>query len=210
MERSNYLDDIRKREVRNTPSVAIDTDTNKGTQCDPGFWIDTKLIKGHSSSDTETGLNMQLLSTNEPRQSVSLRGYVNVDEKQLIPDGNGGYFVHIEARDIKRFKAREGDGNNRRHPPSHPRSQYRPNSEQNDQPAFRNQPRPFQRSPQNDRYGPRPVFNRDHENYYQSPRGSQSTSGNWRDRRDDGRKRNYNHGSLRAEPRDNQNEKSND
>lgn len=209
MERTNYLDDIRKREIRNVPSIAIDTDTNKGTQCDPGFWIDTKLIKGHSSPDSETGLNMQLLSTNEPRQSVSLRGYVNIREKHLIPDSNGGYFVHIEQRDIERFKPREGDANHRRLPPSNLSHQNRPNSTQNDQFMFINQQRPFQPSPPNNRYGGRPMSYRDHENYYQSSFGSQSTHGPRTDKRIDQRKRNYSHVNWRTESLDNHNAKSN-
>lgn len=109
MERNNYLDDIKRIERLNVPSIAIDTDSDKGTQCPPGFWISKESLPRRTSTDSDSEAFDRPPKPDGPNQVVNLRGYVNVDRTDLIPDGRGGYFVHVERSDISRFEPRETD-----------------------------------------------------------------------------------------------------
>lgn len=110
MERANYLDKLKqlrgKGEGQNKPpfgsllepSLAIDTDTDKGTQTNRGFWIDERSIPAyHRSAATSTDSHIS-----EQKQVVNLIGCVNARRKDLIPDGRGGFFVHVTRKDIQR------------------------------------------------------------------------------------------------------------
>lgn len=75
-------------------SLAIDSETEKGTQTNDGFWVcDTNVRhrnNGHGRPQR----------TNIDPQQVSLMGCANIQRADLIPDGRGDYFVHIRKCDI--------------------------------------------------------------------------------------------------------------
>lgn len=115
MERQNYLDhivEIEKTTKKKTTTIAIDTDVDKGTQSQSGFWVSKQLIRqsqkqkhGDSSNDTDTSSSDDATPAESQRETaksaVRLRGCVNVESADLIPDGRGGYFVHITKGDIQ-------------------------------------------------------------------------------------------------------------
>lgn len=77
----------------------MDTDCDKGTQTNRGFWLDESSIQPHHRQHgytTDSHIPDQML------KQVNLVGCVNVRRKDLIPDGRGGYFVHITKREIER------------------------------------------------------------------------------------------------------------
>lgn len=81
------------------PSLAIDTDNDKGTQTNVGFWIDeSKIPAYHRSVTLGTGSH----PSDQTQKQVNLYGDVNVRRKDLIPDGRGGFFVHVTRKDIQR------------------------------------------------------------------------------------------------------------
>lgn len=114
MERSNYLEKLNRLTVRDgnkqkmpkLPPLAIDTETDKGTQTNSGFWIDDHSI----SASKKRSIPPPPLSPPSPSDAISnsiqkqvhLTGCVNVQRSDLIPDGRGGYFVHINSKDIQR------------------------------------------------------------------------------------------------------------
>lgn len=83
LKRYNYL-----------PSLAIDSETEKGTQTNGGYWVSDAQVhhrnKGHAK---------QHRAHTDPQQ-VSLTGCANIAHTDLIPDGRGGYFVHLRECDI--------------------------------------------------------------------------------------------------------------
>lgn len=101
MERENYLNELKKIGNRMLPSLAIDTDVDKATQTQPGFWI-TENSLPKSARNNSNDLQPHLDDMIEPQQQVNLCGYVNVQHTDLIPDGRGGYFVRVQKRDIQK------------------------------------------------------------------------------------------------------------
>lgn len=79
------------------PSLAIDTEHDKGSQTNRGFWINETSIPPHHRSLTTGSFDMP----EHTRKQVSLIGCVNVQKRDLIPDGHGGYFVHITKKEIQ-------------------------------------------------------------------------------------------------------------
>lgn len=111
MERENYLDKLKQLRAngegkhklsyasQSEPSLAIDTDFDKGTQTNNGFWINESLIPAYrrsivTATDSHT--------SDQIRKQVNLIGCVNAKRKDLIPDGRGGYFLHVTRKDIQR------------------------------------------------------------------------------------------------------------
>lgn len=154
MERSNYLEKLQKLTVRDgnkqktpkLPALAIDTETDKGTQTNPGFWIGDHSISG----STKRSIPPPPLSPQSPSEAISnsiqkqvhLTGYVNVQRSDLIPDGRGGYFVHVTSKDIQRADAHPT-------PKRHNRSNHhkRPNHQNMHAP-----PPPYNMQPQQQRF----------------------------------------------------------
>lgn len=136
MERENYIEKLyrltgNKVKIPKLLSLAVDTETEKGTQTDRGYWINETSIPnrtGHTHSEPLNGIQKQ----------VTLEGCVNIQRSNLIPDGRGGYFVHITGKDIQRkdtappnrhrsnFNKRSTHHNNsyQQRYPSHPDSTY--------------------------------------------------------------------------------------
>lgn len=106
MERSNYIQKLMNLVVKDgpnlkipkLPALAIDTETDKGTQTNRGFWIDEQMIPNKSRLSTHAPTD----AANQIEKQVQLIGCVSVQRSDLIPDGRGGYFVHINSKDIQR------------------------------------------------------------------------------------------------------------
>lgn len=106
MERKNYLDHIISID-RTKSTISINTNVDKGTQSESGYWINKKTIrqskKQQPSNDTSSSDDNEPPNKSESDNTqfrVHLRGCVNVDNSDLIPDDQGGYFVHIKKSDI--------------------------------------------------------------------------------------------------------------
>lgn len=82
--------------------MAVDTETNKGTQTQNGYWLTEASVR----SQQNQAVQHRNHSTNhndvsdDTDQQVSLVGCVNISNTNLIPDGRGGFFVHIQKKDI--------------------------------------------------------------------------------------------------------------
>lgn len=101
MERENYTSELKKIGTINLPSLAVDTETDKGTQTQPGFFISEKALPKKSRFN-QPHINPN--GADQPTQQVALVGCVNIQRTNLIPDGRGGYFVHIEKKDIQNVR----------------------------------------------------------------------------------------------------------
>lgn len=94
MERENYIEKLYRLTGNKIPklsSLAVDTETEKGTQTNRGYWISESSIpnrSGHTNSEALNDIHKQIC--------------VNVQRSNLIPDGRGNYFVHINAKDVQR------------------------------------------------------------------------------------------------------------
>lgn len=114
MERENYLEKLKNLSVNDTdtgdvpskipkkeklPSLAIDTEVDKGTQTLRGYWIDEQQLPAHHRSFGARALD----TSDHAKKQVSLMGCVDVRRRELIPDGRGGYFVHITSKEIERI-----------------------------------------------------------------------------------------------------------
>lgn len=83
LKRYNYL-----------PSLAIDSHTEKGTQTNDGYWVcESRIRHPNNYQDKARRANNDL--------QVNLTGCVNVEQADLIPDGRGGFFVHVRKGDIR-------------------------------------------------------------------------------------------------------------
>lgn len=103
MERENYIMKLTnltakegKTKIPKLPSLAIDTETDKGTQTTRGYWIPDHAVSGNRS------ISQPAEASNQIQKQVQLVGCANIKRSDLIPDGRGGYFVHINSRDIQR------------------------------------------------------------------------------------------------------------
>lgn len=102
IERKNYTDFLKNLNIKVFESMAVDTVTNKGTQTQKGYWLTEASVR----SRQKQALQNQKHSTNpndisdDANQQVSLVGCVNISNANLIPDGRGGFFVHIQKKDI--------------------------------------------------------------------------------------------------------------
>lgn len=130
------------------PSLAIDTDIDKGCQTNRGFWIDETSLQPHHRNAASAGVS----TVNEPPKQVSLVGCVNVQQRDLIPDGRGGYFIRVTKKEIKRHDA------NRSKPPNNNQGYYQPPAQlPHNMPNRGNRPNPNKRQPyQNRPYMSRP------------------------------------------------------
>lgn len=190
IERENYLSDIKNREKRKkVASIAIDTENDKGTQCLPGYWIDQKSVSTQrtgrtnttssnaSETETQTDPDCDSGTNTSVRSQVSLWGHVNVQRKDLIPDGKGGFFVHIRKQEIQSNSPPRYD----RHPGHHlpNRSNRMPmHYPPNDMSGMYN----------SNRYHHRPPPPQNHENNWQ-PRGNPGRSNDYSSRPDSSRPR---------------------
>lgn len=106
MERENYLAKLKNlRKIPKLASLAIDTENEKGTQTNHGYFISDNLLPPlHRTSYAP------LDASDQSRKQVQFFGYVETKRNDLIPDGRGGYFVHIMKRDIQQH-----DPNPQRH-----------------------------------------------------------------------------------------------
>ncbi|XP_055316595.1 mRNA-capping enzyme [Sitodiplosis mosellana] len=130
MERENYLEKLRnltakdgnEEKIPKLPSLAIDTETDKGTQTLRGFWIDEHSIptSNRSMPSPQTPLD----AFNQIQKQVNLIGCVNVQRNDLIPDGRGGYFVHINSKDVKRIDSHPPPNRHRQNFNKRPTHQY--------------------------------------------------------------------------------------
>ncbi|XP_031634549.1 mRNA-capping enzyme [Contarinia nasturtii] len=105
MERDNYIDKLKCLndngvKIPKIASLAIDTETEKGTQTHRGYWIDERNIA--QNQRTSTGSNTSFEASEQ--KQVQLVGCVNVQRRNLIPDGTGNYFVRVMKKDIKRHE----------------------------------------------------------------------------------------------------------
>lgn len=106
MERENYIeklkdltiDDDAATKKEKLPSLAIDTDIDKGTQTSCGYWIDETLLPARHRNSVPSSLD----TSDHTKKQVSLTGCVDIRRRDLIPDGRGGYFVHITSKEIER------------------------------------------------------------------------------------------------------------
>lgn len=115
MERENYIEKLKNLSVNDNndtgdvlskipkkeklPSLAIDTDVDKGTQTIRGYWIDEQQLPAHHRSFGPRALD----TSDHAIKQVSLMGCVDIRRRDLIPDGRGGYFVHITSKEIERI-----------------------------------------------------------------------------------------------------------
>lgn len=96
MERANYIDALKKCRIK-LPSLAIDTEFDKGVQTSNGFWIDERFIRKQQQKQ-----RVDNRASDQSYQQVSLGGCVqmNVKRTDLISDRRGGYFVHVNSSDL--------------------------------------------------------------------------------------------------------------
>lgn len=123
IERKNYTDYLKTLKHEVIESVAIDTEFNKGTQTQRGFWINEDRIRTRKRGHQQT--NPPHLRTEGMGPQVSLVGCVNIQKTDLIPDGRGGFFVHIGSKDIDQPQSHHGHNNMRRQAPLPPPQQQR-------------------------------------------------------------------------------------
>lgn len=135
MERMNYIDKLKNLKSRGgnsdeqvheaLPSLAIDTENDKSTQTNHGYWIDEFSLPQNHRRPTST-----TIERSDPIQKqVSLAGCVNIQRRDLIPDGHGGYFVHITKKEIQRNDPHQRNTRNRGDINS--RNAYHPNERHN-------------------------------------------------------------------------------
>lgn len=124
------------------PSLAIDTEFDKGCQTNRGFYINESILPEHhrkvANSSNDSGLDAG-------SRSISL----NLQKRHMIPDGKGGYFIHLTKKEIQRREKQQNDSrrsneqrdDNQRHIGNRP---YRPQmaplkrtSNQSNQPYMR-------------------------------------------------------------------------
>lgn len=107
--RDNYI-----KAIHNSGPMPSDiiNDTTKCTQTDDGFWIDQTSIPQRDGNNSTSSNNWRSFG------KVNLTGYVNVNRADLIPDGKGGYFVHINEDAIQSSSSSYNNYNNRWAPPS--------------------------------------------------------------------------------------------
>lgn len=102
IERKNYTDFLKTLKFEVFESMAVDTETNKGTQTQNGYWLTEASVRSRQNK----ALKNRKHSTNpndisdDTDQQVSLVGCANISNANLIPDGRGGFFVHIQKKDI--------------------------------------------------------------------------------------------------------------
>lgn len=102
IERKNYTDFLKTLKFEVSESIAVDTEINKGTQTQNGYWLTEASVR----SQQHQALQNRKHSTNpndisdDADQQVSLVGCVNISNANLIPDGRGAFFVHIQKKDI--------------------------------------------------------------------------------------------------------------
>lgn len=96
MERENYIDSLKRCRIK-LPSLAIDTEFDKGVQTNNGFWIDERFIRKQQQKQ-----RVDNRANDQSHQQVSLGGCVqkNVKRTDLISDRRGGYFVHVNSSDL--------------------------------------------------------------------------------------------------------------
>lgn len=119
MERENYIDKLKRLTVGNSssssdfkiprkeklPSLAIDTEFDKGTQTNRGYWIDDVSVPPHHRNFAPAS------SSNSSLGSLPKEIPLNIRKRDLIPDGYGNYFVHITTKELQRTnEMRRGDG----------------------------------------------------------------------------------------------------
>lgn len=124
MERENYIQKLKCLTISDEgpwkipkkeklPSLAIDTDLDKGTQTARGYWIDDTLLPANHRSIASGSVD-----TSAHTKQVSLVGCVDIRRRDLISDGCGGYFVHITSKEIERIPRQQEShryDNNHRH-----------------------------------------------------------------------------------------------
>lgn len=149
MERENYIEKLMRLSSKGEPkpkpprfeSLAIDTDLDKGTQTNRGFWIDeTSIPLSHRSFGRG-----RPDASEQIQKQVQLVGCVNAQRSDLIPDGCGGYFVHITKKDIQRREPPPPQLPPTNMPPNHGMRQ-RPFPNKHSSHQFGTRP-PFQRGP---------------------------------------------------------------
>lgn len=118
-------DEIRPK-IPKIQSLAINTDVHKYTQTMPGSWIDELSIPLHHRSQNY-GRNEE---SDQIQKQVQLIGCVNVQRSNLIPDGKGGYFVHITKKDIQRREQITPPPNRGNHFPPPPNKHWPHNNRQ--------------------------------------------------------------------------------
>lgn len=120
MERENYIERLKSLTAskgmlskipkkEKLPSLAIDTELDKGTQTNRGHWIDETSLPAHHRSLVPASLD----TSDVAKKQVSLIGIVDIQQRDLIPDGRGGYFVHITSKEIERIPRRNGNTTHR-------------------------------------------------------------------------------------------------
>lgn len=137
IERENYKEFVQNIDLNNvyTPNLSKDLANSKGVQCSNGFWITSEQI---AKSKKKVGPSI---------------GIVRVSEKNLIEDGQGGYFLHVTRNNIEQTA---GNG---------PERNYGPNNFSNN----------YHKTYDNRNYN--------HRNYNNNQRqndGEQVSSNNWR------------------------------
>lgn len=114
MQRENYIEKLKSLTISDDaasriskkeqlPSLAIDTELDKGTQTARGYWIEETSLPAHHRSIVPGSLD----TSDQARKQVSLSGCVDIRRSMLIPDGRGGYFVHITSKEIERVPRRQ-------------------------------------------------------------------------------------------------------
>lgn len=151
MERENYIEKLKLLTVNDDvpskipkkeklPSLAIDTEFDKGTQTNRGYWIDEMALPAHHRSLVSRALD----TSDHAKRQVSLTGCVDIQRRDLIPDGRGGYFVHITSKEIERIPRRQGQPDSQRYENNHRHSgngrPNRPNMMQRSKPHQQNRP----------------------------------------------------------------------
>lgn len=99
IQRKNYTDFLKTLKFEVFESMAVDTETNKGTQTQNGFWLTEASVRSRQNHAKKRSRNPTDIS-DDADQQVSLVGCVNISNANLIPDGRGGFFVHIQKKDI--------------------------------------------------------------------------------------------------------------
>lgn len=102
IERRNYTDFLKTLKFEVFESIAVDTEINKGTQTQSGYWLTEASVRSqqHQALQNRKHLTNSNDISDDADQQVSLVGCVNISNANLIPDGRGGFFVHIQKKDI--------------------------------------------------------------------------------------------------------------
>lgn len=174
MERENYLEKLKSLSINGNngdtdrvpskipkkerlPSLAIDTEIDKGTQTNRGYWIDEQQLPAHHRSMGPRALD----TSDHAKKQVTLAGCVDIRRRRdLIPDGRGGYFVHITSKEIERIPrhsdSQQYQHHNHRQPPPPPQryeNNHRSGNQRSNRP-MRHQPnRPYHHTGNSNRFG---------------------------------------------------------